>query len=324
MIHFAKYVLNNGGIVKPLLLDSSLTNGTGLFNPSVYVDGDKILVNIRHCQYTLYHSEMNLFEHAWGPLIYLNPENDVTLTTTNYLGELNEDLSFKYYHKVDTSALDITPVWEFVGLEDARIVRWNDKLYISGVRRDVKTNGEGRMELSEIEISESGVKEISRFRIPAPNGDGSYCEKNWMPIIDMPYHYLKWCNPVEIVMANPEDKSCVTTFLGTKIFFDRDQRGGGQVIPFEDGYLSLIHETNLYSSAQGRKDGTYRHRFIYWSKNWEPIHRSKEFSFMEAKIEFACGLAKRNNDIFITFGFQDNAAYVLKTDVNVVKEFIYA
>ena len=45
---------------------------------------------------------------------------------------------------------------------------------------------------------------------------------------------------------------------------------------------------------------------------------------MEAKIEFACGLAKRNNDIFITFGFQDNAAYVLKTDVNVVKEFIYA
>ena len=66
MIHFAKYVLNNGGIVKPLLLDSSLTNGTGLFNPSVYVDGNKILVNIRHCQYTLYHSEMNLFEHAWA------------------------------------------------------------------------------------------------------------------------------------------------------------------------------------------------------------------------------------------------------------------
>jgi predicted GH43/DUF377 family glycosyl hydrolase len=324
MKNFCEVVLNNGGIVKPLLLDSSLTNGTGLFNPSVYVDGNKILVNIRHCQYTLYHSELNLFEHTWGPLVYLNPENDVTLTTTNYLGELNEDLSFKYCHKVDTSALDITPIWEFVGLEDARIVRWNDKLYISGVRRDVKTNGEGRMELSEIEISESGVKEISRFRIPAPNGDGSYCEKNWMPIIDMPYHYLKWCNPVEIVRANPEDKSCVTTFLGTKIFFDRDQRGGGQVIPFEDGYLSLIHETNLYNSAQGRKDGTYRHRFIYWSKNWEPIHRSKEFSFMEAKIEFACGLAKRNNDIFITFGFQDNAAYVLKTDVNVVKEFIYA
>jgi predicted GH43/DUF377 family glycosyl hydrolase len=324
MIHFAKVAIDAGGKIKPLIIPSELTNGTGLFNPSIFNDNGKILVNIRHCQYTLYHSELNRFEHTWGPLVYLNPENDVTLTTTNYLGELNEDLSFKYCHKVDTSAFDIKPVWEFVGLEDARIVRWNDKLYISGVRRDVKTNGEGRMELSEIEISESGVKEISRFRIPAPNGDGSYCEKNWMPITDMPYHYLKWCNPVEIVKADPEDRSCVTSFLGNKIFFDRDQRGGGQVIPFEDGYLALIHETNLYSSAQGRKDGTYRHRFIYWSKDWEPIHRSKEFSFMEAKIEFACGLAKRDNDIFITFGFQDNVAYVLKTDVNVIKEFIYA
>ena len=308
MIHLAKHVLNNGGIVKPLIIDSNLTNGTGLFNPSIYNDNGKILVNVRHCQYTLYHSETSLFEHAWGPLVYLNPENDVTLTTTNYLGELNEDLSFKYCHKVDTSAFDITPIWEFVGLEDARIVRWNDKLYLSGVRRDVKTNGEGRMELSEIEVSENGVKEISRFRIPAPNGDGSYCEKNWMPITDMPYHYLKWCNPVEIVKADPEDKSCVTAFLGNKMFFDRDQRGGGQVIPFEDGYLSLIHETKLYNSAQGRKDGTYRHRLIHWNKKWEPIHRSKEFSFMEAKIEFACGLAKRDNDIFITFGFQDNVA----------------
>jgi predicted GH43/DUF377 family glycosyl hydrolase len=324
MKNFCEVVLNNDGIVKPLIIDSNLTNGTGLFNPSIFIDEDKILVNVRHCQYTLYHSEMNLFEHAWGPLVYLNPENDVTLTTTNYFGELNEDLSSKYYHKVDTSAFDITPIWEFVGLEDARIVKWNNKVYLSGVRRDVKTNGEGRMELSEIEFSEKGVKEISRFRIPAPNGDGSYCEKNWMPIIDMPYHYLKWSNPVEVVRAIPEDKACITTFLGNKIFFDRDQRGGGQVIPFEDGYLSLIHETNLYNSIQERKDGTYRHRFIYWSKNWEPIHRSKEFSFMEAKIEFACGLAKRGNDIFITFGYQDNAAYVLKTNVNVIKEFIYA
>jgi hypothetical protein len=324
MIHFAMYVLNNGGTIKPLIIDSNLTNGTGLFNPSIFIDDDKILVNVRHCQYTLYHSEMNLFEHAWGPLVYLNPENDVTLTTTNYFGELNEDLSFKYYHKVDTSALDITPIWEFVGLEDARIVKWNNKVYLSGVRRDVKTNGEGRMELSEIEFSEKGVKEISRFRIPAPNGDGSYCEKNWMPIIDMPYHYLKWSNPVEVVRAIPEDKACITAFLGNKIFFDRDQRGGGQVIPFEDGYLSLIHETNLYNSIQGRKDGTYRHRFIYWNKYWEPIHRSQEFSFLEAKIEFACGLAKRGDEIFITFGYQDNAAYVLKTNVNVIKEFIYA
>ena len=325
MKNFTEIVLKNGGTIRPLIIDSNLTNGTGLFNPSVFVDYDnKIYVNVRHCQYTLYHSELSVYEHAWGPLLYLNPENDITLTTTNYFGELNDDLSFKYYHKVDTSALDIKPVWEFVGLEDARIVRWNGKLYLSGVRRDTKTNGEGRMELSEIEVSSEGAREISRFRIPAPNGDGSYCEKNWMPILDMPYHYLKWCNPVEIVKVNPEDNTCITTFLGNKIFFDWDQRGGGQVIPFEDGYLSIIHETDLQWSHQGRKDGKYRHRLIHWSKNWEPIRRSSQFSFLEGKIEFACGLAKRNEEVYITFGFQDNAAYVVKTDVKTIKDFIYA
>jgi predicted GH43/DUF377 family glycosyl hydrolase len=325
MKNFSEFVLNRGGKIKPLVIDSSLTNGTGLFNPSIFVDYDnKIYVNIRHCQYTLYHSEKNLLEHPWGPLLYLNPENDITLTTKNYFGELNDDLTLKYCHAVDTSALDIQSVWEFVGLEDARIVRWNEKLYLSGVRRDVKTNGEGRMELSELEISESGVKEISRFRVPAPDGDNSYCEKNWMPILDLPYHYLKWCNPVDIVKVSVEEKTCQRTFLGDRLFFDWDQRGGGQVISFEDGYLSLIHETFLEQSLAGRKDGTYRHRFIYWNKNWEPIKRSERFSFLEGKIEFACGLAKRNDEIFITFGFQDNAAYVIKSDVKTVKDFIYA
>lgn len=321
---FSEVVLKNGGILKPLIIDSQLTNGTGLFNPSVFVDQDKIYFNVRHCQYTLYHAEKNYLEHPWGPLIYFNPENDLTLTTTNYFGELNENLSIKYYNKVDTSLLDIPAVWEFVGLEDARIVKWNEKLYLSGVRRDVKSNGEGRMELSEIQISENGIKEVSRFRIPAPGEDNSYCEKNWMPILDMPYHFLKWCNPVEIVKVDINDKSCKSVFLGNRMFFNWDQRGGGQVISFEDGYLSLIHETNLEWSEAGRKDGTYRHRFIYWNKNWEPIHRSQQFSFLGAKIEFACGLAKRNNEIFITFGFQDNAAYVVKTDMNTVKDFIYA
>ena len=324
MENFVKYVLSNGGTIKPLIIDASLTNGTGLFNPSIFVDEDRIYVNVRHCQYTLYHAEMNKHEHPWGPLIYFNPENDRTLTTTNYFGELDDELRLKYYHKVDTSSLDQEPLWEFVGLEDARIVKWDNKFYLSGVRRDTTTNGQGRMELSELQISSDKVIEVSRHRIPAPDNNDSYCEKNWMPILSMPYHYLKWCNPVDVVKYNPMNKTCDRVVLGTDYFFDKDQRGGGQVIPWENGYLSLIHETNLYNSEAGRKDGTYRHKFIYWSKDWKPIKTSKVFSFMEAKIEFACGLALYKNDVLITFGFQDNAAYVVRCSQNALKEYINA
>ena len=74
---------------------------------------------------------------------------------------------------IDTSLLDQEPKWEFVGLEDARIVIWDGKTYLCGVRRDTTTNGEGRMELSEIVDG----KEVNRYRIEPPNGH-TYCEKN--------------------------------------------------------------------------------------------------------------------------------------------------
>ena len=178
IMSFVKKVLENGGFIKPLIVDSDLTKGTGLLNPSVFIDEfGNILVNIRHIQYTLYHAELNKYEHQWGPLVYLHPENDLTLTTTNYISKLNSNLDIEYTTKVDTSLLDKPPLWEFVGLEDCRLFRWNDKTYLCGVRRDTTTHGEGRMELSEIVFQNKQAKEISRVRIPAPGDNKSYCER---------------------------------------------------------------------------------------------------------------------------------------------------
>jgi hypothetical protein len=321
---FAKLVLEQGGFVKPLIIDSKITNGTGLFNPSLLVDGNKIYLNIRHCQYTLYHAELNIHEHPYGPLIYFNPENDITLTTTNYFGELNSDLSIKYIHRVDTSKLDIQPVWEFIGLEDGRIVKYDNKIYLCGVRRDTKPNGEGRMELSELEVRQDSVKEISRWRIPAPIPDASYCEKNWMPILSKPEHFVKWLNPVEIVKIDRDNKTCETVHLGTEMNFDFDPRGNGQVIDFDGGYLTLTHEVDLYRSENDKKDGEYVHRLCYWSKDWKLLKKSPTFSFMGAKIEFACGMAEYNGNVLITFGYQDNAAYILGCSKNTIRDIMDA
>ena len=56
-MHFAKIALDNGGSIHPLIIPASITNGTGLMNPSVYNDNGKIIVNLRHVNYTFYHSE---------------------------------------------------------------------------------------------------------------------------------------------------------------------------------------------------------------------------------------------------------------------------
>ena len=176
---FCKKILEFGGSIYPITLPFNLTNGTGIFNPSVYYDKDtdKLFINIRHCQVILYHAEQNRFESYWGPLHYGHPENDCTLTTTNYFGELDTTtFEYKFISKIDTSLLDVKPIWDFVGLEDCRIVKWNNKIYVSGVRRDTTTNGQGRIELSELSIDGCSVKEISRNRLQPPNED-SYCKK---------------------------------------------------------------------------------------------------------------------------------------------------
>ena len=102
-----KPVIAAGGTINPLIIPAELTNGTGLMNPSIFIDGDRILVNLRHVNYTLWHSENKKFEHRYGPLQYLHPENDRHLRTWNYLLTMNPDMTIATTQAIDTSAHDV-------------------------------------------------------------------------------------------------------------------------------------------------------------------------------------------------------------------------
>lgn len=324
--NFVKLAVENGGSLHPLIIPASETQGTGVMNPSILNDNGTICGILRHVNYTFYHSEAKLFQHPWGPLTYIHPENDMHLRTTNYYYELDENFEISRLDKIDTSRFDTyQPLWDFVGLEDARLFRWGDRLYTSGVRRDTTPNGQGRMELCEIEVSSNGVVETSRFRIPPPNNPDSYCEKNWMPVLDMPYHYVKWSNPTELVKVHPATLSSETVLETNYVPMPTDFRGGSQVIPLPNGNrLALTHEVQLFNSEVGRKDGIYRHRFLVWDKDWKLVKISSDFAFLDAHVEFATGMCFLDNDtILISFGFQDNAAFMLKVPYLVIEKFIY-
>jgi hypothetical protein len=237
---------------------------------------------------------------------------------------LNDDLTLDQIHRVDTSKLDVAPIWEFVGLEDARLFRWNDTLYLCGVRRDTTTNGQGRMELSEIEFDDTGAREVGRTRMPAPGDNKSYCEKNWMPVIDQPYHWVKWSNPTEVVHYDTETSTTTTAVLDeTKVVKGQpDFRGSSHVIPYGDYHLALIHEVNLFKPKVGNKDAAYYHRFLVWDQDWNLVKFTDAFSFMNADIEFCCGAAFYQGNLLLSFGYQDNAAFILKMPAATLTEFL--
>jgi hypothetical protein len=316
--------LKQQGFVYPLIVPISGSLGPSLSNPTILISKEKeILVNLRNLNYVLYHSESGLFEHSWGPLCYLHEENNQRLVTNNVLCKLGGEMKIVSHKIIDTSFLDETPMWEFVGLEDGRLVEWDNKLFLSGVRRDTTTNGVGRMELSELISKKDKVIEKSRLRIPAPGDDSSYCEKNWMPVLNRDYTYVKWTNPTEVVEVNPIDKTCKTIVLTKqKPFETPDLRGGSQVIYLNGYYLAIVHEVYLYNSEAGKKNADYSHRFVVWNNDFEIVEVSETFKFMGAKIEFCCGMAEFQDKLLITFGFQDNAAYILGMPKNLLGHFL--
>jgi len=319
--NLSKIVINNGGSITPLLIPSTLTDGTGLCNVSVFIDDNgEILANIRHVHYTLYHSEFNQrFYCGWGTLAYLNPEDDICLKTGNYLCKLDPDtLEVISHQKIDTSKHDTPPVWTFIGLEDVRVFRWDGILYVCGVRRDTKPDGEGRMELCKVDWKSNSITEVTRDRIEPP-GDHTYLEKNWMPILDMPYHFVRWANPLEIVKVHPESLSSeIVISKDNKIKLPLSLRGSSQVIPFGEDRICITHEVDFFHHPGYYKDAFYYHRFIIWDKDWNLKSLSKPFSFMSTQIEFNTGLALKDDNFIITYGYQDNAAYALKMPVNLL------
>lgn len=322
-MELVKKVLKNGGSIHPLLIPPEHMIGPSLTNPSIFNYNGKVLVNLRNLNYILYHAEKDRNEHVWGPLVYLHPEDDQTLTTWNILCELEDDLSIRTYSVIDTSEFDVDPLWEFIGLEDVRIVNWDDKLFVCGVRRDTTTNGVGRMELSEIKLDDGQIKEVGRERIPAPPPDETYCEKNWMPILDMPYHWIKWTNPTEVVKYDPVNKTTESIKVGDYKEVDTfDLRGGSQVLSIGDNYLALLHETDLYRSEADRKNATYYHRFCLWNKDFDLIKVSERFNFLGGKVEFSCGMCKKGDDFLIVFGFQDNASFLLRVKQDFVMDML--
>jgi hypothetical protein len=316
-MNFVQKAVEQGGKLAPIAIPGTF----GGMNPSVFIDPDgDILVNVRVVNYILYHSENEQrFPSRWGPLAYLHPEKDQRLVTENYVVRLNSNLEIKDCAKVEMLELH-QPIWEFVGLEDARLVYWDD-YYLIGVRRDTTNNGVGRMEKSKVSIDKDTwtIKEISRERIEVPSQ--SYCEKNWMPIVDKPFHFVKWHSPIEVMKA--EGTMAQQVALKQGIQPEKDQRGGSQLIRWGSVYIAITHEVDLFKNYLQQKDGIYRHRLCVYDDDLNLVGISPEsFSFLDGRIEFCVGAAEYEGDLLVSFGFQDNAAFVLRVPRSIVEDMI--
>ena len=81
-------------------------------------------------------------------------------------------------------------------------------------------------------------------------------------------------------------------------------------------------EFDPYINYLNQKDAIYRHRLVLWDTEFNMVGTSKPFSFLDGNIEFCVGMAKQGEDLLVSFGFQDNAAFVLRVPKAVVEDLI--
>ena len=141
-------------------------------------------------------------------------------------------------------------------------------------------------------------------------------------MLDKPYHFIKWTMPTELVKADPNEPKCEQVFIKDTPQAPADQRGSSHVVKWGSMYIAISHEVNLFKNYLNQKDAVYRHRLVLWDDQFNFIGLSKPFSFLDARIEFSVGAALYEGDLLISWGFQDNAAFVLRTPKVVIENLI--
>lgn len=312
------FLVKRGAKIVSLLPETNGTTNTAFTNPSILSEKDGMTVLLRSVNYAMHHNNSTLWNSPYGPVSYDHPDNDPSLRTENYLCRINGDGELDSSTLTRVEYMPYEPKWLFVGEEDARLVGWDGSLSLIGCRRDTDKLGTSRMEISTLDGNRK--TEVSRKRMPSTAE--TYCEKNWMPVLDEPYTFVRTANPLEIVRFDPESGNTETVLTKGATGNIGFLRGSSQVIKAEGKRMALVHETQLWKTPQEERNAVYTHRFIIWDDEWNVERISIPFTFLSFDVEFSCGLAYRDGKLYIPFSVYDNAPFMLIADFGDVMEFI--
>jgi predicted GH43/DUF377 family glycosyl hydrolase len=260
-----------------------LCNNLDSFNPSIIDDGGDLLVSIR-------------VRGRDGK-------------TVNELGKISGGKLVSHRRMSDARIAKSR-----LGYEDCRLFRFDGKL-----RAAATWSGEKKImpEMVLLEVDVNGD-------FAAANPQRSIrAEKNWGPVVDMhagaprlrfvytiaPLVVLTYSNITESVSPSPESNLEQGGLL----------RGGSRLIPYGDGWLSVIHEV----SGTGRHvDSVYTHRFAKFDLDLTCVAIGRPFYLQRRGIEFVAGLAQVGASFFISYGVEDKWAFVAEIADSTIEEFL--
>ena len=266
-------------------------SGWSCFNPTIAADGDRLLAIVRSSNYRIVKGR------------YVMPEEDAgVIRTENILVEIG----------TPGQQTIVPPAYEtngypVSGLEDCRLRKTPAGWSVSATVRDAEGwDGRCRIGVAKLNIEDA---RLHGLRVLDWEGLQEH-EKNWMPLGDGWVYGCGHGGHTVTIDADPDMPGVYEVRQrGPAPPMASGFRGGGQVVPFRDGWLGIVHEVAHLDTDRR----VYEHRFVWWDetltlRRWSPL-----FFFVERQsIEFAAGLATIDDTVFVSFGLNDAEAWLCR------------
>lgn len=244
-------------------------------------------------------------------------QGDSAIRTTNYLLGLDHDLNVISQEEILPPEGLPNPRYNLViGWEDCRLFFWKGDPWCTATARELNDDGYCEIVLSRIENLGNGQRRFSDHKVITPSFVSRQHEKNWMPMIKgEQLCFLYSSDPVRIINSDGDLVSQSVSHMASDSF-----RGGGSLIPFEDGWLALIHESHVMPDWRRR----YMHRWAWYDSLGRLCRVSESFYLKELGIEFAAGLETHpgTGEVIASFGMHDKTSWLAVFDPNDIKKLL--
>jgi tetratricopeptide (TPR) repeat protein len=240
-------------------------------------------------------------------LEYTVNDPDGIVRTENYLVALGPDLVPREIREIDDRAFrPEPPAFLVAGFEDCRLVWYRSGWWVSATVRDRTPDGICQIALLRLDGA------VVRGERLLSDGVTRH-EKNWMPVAagDDALRFVYSAAPTILLRYDDETGNVVPEREHPAPPIARAFSGGSQIIPVDDGWLCLIHESVRFEDG-GR---VYTHRWLWFDAGWRLATLSPPFIFQELGVEFAAGLARRGDELIVSYGVWDREAWLGAVDL---------
>lgn len=279
-----------------------------LLTPSIYKTEWGYKINCRLANYDQING-MHYERRAGNVTISRN----ILISTDEKFNPISsQELTFEAAYRVYPNAAA-------TGQEDCRLFHYKDSIWIICYVLDGNLEGSFSYfpQIALGKLPENCADSIPLTLLLGP--DPLKIEKNWLPFVyDNAIHVIYSYHPLTIYKIDPITGSCQKVIEVDSIFDASSFRGSAGPIPFDDGYLVLVHEVLITDRR------SYFHRLIYLDSNFKITKMSPLFYFISSGIEFANGMTLDHcgNNLIITFGKEDREPYLAIIDIDYIRSYL--